>query len=93
MVFSSTVFMFLFFPLVFAAYYNPWFQGRVFRNVVLLGASLIFYAWGEPVFVFLMIFSIVVGWAVGLGIEKCRRKKLLLTLGISFHVALLFVFK
>lgn len=93
MVFSSTIFMFLFFPLVFLIYYNPWFQSRGFRNIVLLGASLVFYAWGEPVFVFLMLISIVVGWAVGLGIERCRRRKLLLTLGITFHVALLFIFK
>lgn len=93
MVFSSTIFMFLFFPLVFLVYYNPLVRNRAFRNVVLLVASLGFYAWGEPLFVFLMMISIVIGWAVGLGIERFRRKKLLLTLGIAFHVGLLFVFK
>lgn len=66
MVFSSTVFLFLFFPLVLIGYYNPVFRGRKFRNVFLLLASLVFYAWGEPVFVFLMIFSIFVTWYIGL---------------------------
>lgn len=66
MVFSSTVFLFLFLPLVLIGYYNPVFRGRKFRNVFLLLASLAFYAWGEPVFVFLMIFSIFVTWYIGL---------------------------
>lgn len=66
------------------------------RNCLLLAASLVFYAWGEPLFVFLMIFSIVVGWRVGLYIEaastpKTRKKGLVL--GVSFHVLVLFVFK
>lgn len=65
MVFSSTVFLFLFLPLTLCIYYNPLFTGRRFRNVFLLLASLLFYAWGEPVFVFLMLLSIGGGTSGG----------------------------
>ncbi|MCI6158176.1 MAG: MBOAT family protein [Selenomonadaceae bacterium] len=96
MVFSSTVFLFLFLPCVVLVYYNPWVKGRGFRNGFLLAASLLFYAWGEPVFVWLMILSIVVGWFIGLrmqGAPSRRREKKWLTLGVLFHVGLLFIFK
>ena len=91
-VFSSTVFLFLFLPLTLCIYYNPWQTGRRFRNVFLLLASLIFYAWGEPVFVFLMALSIGVGYLVGRHLQGPRRKSWLLA-GVTFHVGLLFVFK
>lgn len=92
MVFSSTVFLFLFFPLVLIGYHNPVFRGRVFRNVFLLVASLVFYAWGEPVFVFLMIFSIFVTWYIGLRLQKRQCRKIL-AVGIGYHVLMLFIFK
>ncbi|MDR3342648.1 MAG: MBOAT family protein, partial [Treponema sp.] len=62
MVFSSTIFLLLFLPVVLIGYYNPVWKGRNFRNGFLLLASLGFYAWGEPVFVFVMIFSVFVNW-------------------------------
>jgi hypothetical protein len=68
MVFSSTIFLFVFLPVVLVIYYNPIFKGRTFRNIFLLIASLAFYAWGEPVFVFLMLLSIVITWFLGLKI-------------------------
>ena len=92
MVFSSTVFLFLFLPLVLCIYYNPWLSGRRFRNVFLLLASLIFYAWGEPVFVFLMIVSIAVAFLVGRHLRGAGRKYWL-GAGVAFHVGLLFIFK
>lgn len=96
MVFSSTVFLFLFLPLVVLGYYNPFLKGRKFRNIFLLLASLGFYAWGEPIFVLLMILSIIVGWFVGLKLEntdnQCCRKRWLIS-GVSFHVFVLFIFK
>lgn len=92
MVFSSTVFLFLFLPLALCIYYNPWLSGRRFRNVFLLLASLIFYAWGEPVFVFLMIVSIAVAFLVGRHLRGAGRKYWL-GAGVAFHVGLLFVFK
>ena len=92
MVFSSTVFLFLFLPLALCIYYNPWLSGRRFRNVFLLLASLIFYAWGEPVFVFLMIVSIAVAFLVGRHLRGAGRKYWL-GAGVAFHVGLLFIFK
>ncbi len=95
MVFSSTVFLFLFLPLTLVVYYNPFFRGRPFRNGWLLTVSLVFYAWGEPLFVFLMLFSILVTWKLALRLEKAAQpeRKRLLTALISFHVLLLFIFK
>ena len=94
MVFSSTVFLFLFLPIVVIIYYNPFIKGLAFKNGLLLLASLAFYAWGEPVFVFLMIFSIFVSWVIGLLIEKAQSKaKLVLTVGIVYHIIVLFTFK
>ena len=68
MVFSSTIFLFAFLPAFLAIYFiTPW---RPVRNVVLLCFSLLFYAWGEPVYVWLMIASIALNWAFALGISK-----------------------
>lgn len=98
MVFSSEVFLFVFLPIVLILYYNPICKTRSFRNVLLLLSSLAFYAWGEPVFVFLMIFSIFVTWLVGLflgkePIEKTGARKALLIAATIYHVLVLFVFK
>lgn len=93
MVFSSQIFLFVFLPIVLLIYYNPVFKGRTFRNVFLLFASLLFYAWGEPVFVFLLLFSIAVTWILGMRIEKSRSPKLLLTIGTVYHIFILFIFK
>jgi D-alanyl-lipoteichoic acid acyltransferase DltB (MBOAT superfamily) len=92
MVFSSTTFLFLFLPSVLLLYYNPWLKSRKFKNILLLLASLGFYAWGEPIFVFLMIFSIVTTWAAGLRLNV-KKSKGLLAVMVSYHVAVLFVFK
>lgn len=68
MVFSSTIFLFAFLPAFLAIYFvTPW---RPVRNFVLLCFSLLFYAWGEPVYVWLMIASIVLNWVFALGISK-----------------------
>lgn len=94
MVFSSTIFLFLFLPAVLLVYYNPIFKSRTFRNVFLFLASIFFYAWGEPVFVSVMLLSIVITWMLGRFLEKAGKgRKKILVAGISFHVALLFIFK
>ncbi len=95
MVFSSTIFLFLFLPVTLAVYYNPFIKSRRFRNVFLLGASLLFYAWGEPVNVFLMVFSIIAGWIIGrrIKIETGKKKKTWLLLGVSLYVLIFFIFK
>ena len=59
MVFSSLEFLFFFLPIVLLLYYVVPYK---IKNIVLLVASLIFYAWGEPVYVFLMIFSSLIGF-------------------------------
>jgi D-alanyl-lipoteichoic acid acyltransferase DltB (MBOAT superfamily) len=94
MVFSSTIFLFVFLPVVLVIYYNPLIRGRKFRNIFLLLASLAFYAWGEPVFVFLMLLSIIITWILGLKISVGEGKeKRILTVGIVYHVLILFIFK
>lgn len=69
MVFSSILFLFRFLPIVLLVYYVCPFR---LKNVVLLVASLIFYAWGEPKFTLLMFASILVDYCAGIGIEWCR---------------------
>jgi len=93
MVFSSTVFLFLFLPVVLLIYYNPIFTGRRFRNVFLLIASLVFYAWGEPVFVLLMLLSITGNWLLGRCMKRYRRAKPFTVIAVIFNLSFLFVFK
>ena len=96
MVFSSSIFLFIFMPAIILIYYNPIFTSRNFRNNFLLLASLVFYAWGEPIFVFLMIISIIAGWFAGLKIEQAPTplyKKKFLIVAVGFHLSILFIFK
>lgn len=73
MVFSSTIFLFAFLPLFLAVYFAmPW---RPAKNVVLLLFSLLFYAWGEPVYVWLMVASICFNWLFAFIIGKCGEGK------------------
>ena len=94
MVFSSTIFLCVYLPLVLLGYYICPKKGR---NLFLLIVSLIFYAWGEPKYVFLMIFSILVNYVFGLLMDKHRenkkRLKLLLVISVIIDLGLLSVFK
>ena len=92
MVFSSGVFLFLFLPGLLILYYL-FAKTRPARNYILLVTSLMFYAWGEPVFVFIMIASIFMNWYVSLHMSRSAHKKLWLTLAIGLDVLLLGVFK
>ena len=67
MLFSSTTFLFVFLSLVLACYFAV---PRFLKNAVLLVFSLVFYAWGEPVYVFLMLGSITVAYLTGLFCDK-----------------------
>lgn len=91
MVFSSTVFLFLFLPAVLVFYHLPFIKSIQAKNIVLLLASLLFYAWGEPVFVFVLLFSILVNWVSGLMMPK--HGKLFLIISIVYNVGVLFVCK
>ncbi len=92
MLFSSTIFLFIFLPCVLLAYYGLLRSIRA-RNLLLLIASLFFYAWGEPVYVFLMLLSVAVNYALGLVQARTRRKRLWLVLTVVFNLGILFHFK
>lgn len=95
MVFSSSIFLFLFLPLALLGYYLI----RVdLRNVFLLVVSLLFYTWGEPKFVLLMITSIVINYVMGLIIGGLEQSKLIwrriaLLIAILANLGILSYFK
>lgn len=62
MVFTSSVFLFVFFPISLILYFNPFFRELKYKNVILLFLSIGFYAWGEPIFIFIVLFSVFVNW-------------------------------
>lgn len=75
MLFPSEVFLFVFLPVVLAVYYALLRKTRNLKNIFLLAASLFFYAWGEPVYVFLMIGSILFNWIFGILVDSFRKKR------------------
>jgi alginate O-acetyltransferase complex protein AlgI len=89
MVFSSITFLFYFLPAFLCLYYLlPW------KNAVLLVGSLVFYAWGEPRFVPLLMASAVLNYGAGYALARTRqRRKAVLWLGIGANLALLAYFK
>lgn len=93
MVFSSTAFLFFFLPLTLALYYLP---GARHRNPVLLCASLLFYAWGEPTYVALMMLSILFNWGMGLWIAAKhgqRSEGIVLATGVAINLLVLAHYK
>ncbi len=91
MVFSSTVFLFLFLPVVLALYYLI--PERHVKNALLILASVIFYAFGEPFVVFLMLISILCNYGLGLMMQKEKLKKISLVISIIWNLGLLAVYK
>lgn len=97
MIFSSLLFLSIFLVAVLILYYAI--PNRTYRNIVLCIASLFFYAWGEPVCVVLMIFSIFMNYAAGLVIGRSRAKgkpggaKAALIVAVVFNLLMLGVFK
>jgi len=93
MVFSSTTFLFIFLPIVFLAYIP---LGPRLRNILLLFASLVFYAWGEPVFVLVMLVSIALNYGFARlidGGKTDRAKRGFVAMAVVLNLALLIVFK
>lgn len=91
MIFASPIFLFAFLPFALLA---AWLARGSARNWVLLLASLLFYAWGEPVYVLLMLFSIAVNYGLALAIEtRPHMAKALLTAATVFNLGLLLYFK
>lgn len=94
MQFSSGVFLMLFLPLTMVVYkIGGMWKGQRYKNSVLLIASLIFYGWGEPLFIFVLLFGIVLNYYIGILIEERREKKFFLMLSIAVNVGIIFVFK
>jgi len=90
MVFSSTIFLFGFLPVLIILYFiTP----RVLKNSLLLAASLLFYAWGEGVYLLIMLASIGLSYATGLFIAKSSKPKVWLVVGVICNLALLISFK
>ncbi len=93
LVFSSVLFLFRFMPIFFLLYFIA---PSKMRNIILLIASLFFYAWGEPVYVVLMLFSTVSDYFHGLFIEKYRgtyKSKIFLASGLFINLLMLGFFK
>ena len=95
MVFSSLIFLFGFLPLTLLFYYLAPHKGR---NLILFGMSLLFYAYGEPIYLFLMLFSLTAAYLFGLRIAKFRtiapkRAKRAFVASCALTLSLLFFFK
>ena len=92
MEFSSILFLFVFFPIFLISYFII--KNRTYRNMILLIFSLIFYAWGEPFYIFLMIGSIITNYFLALAINKYKKNsKWFLIIDIIFNIGLLLIFK
>ncbi|MDO5146404.1 MAG: MBOAT family protein [Eubacteriales bacterium] len=92
MVFSSLVFICVFLPAVFLLYYIM--PGRRMKNMLLIVASLLFYSYGEPVYIILMLFSILFNYLMGIGVERTRsQRKFVLTLAVLGNLGMLGFFK
>ena len=96
MVFSSLFFLFLYLPIVLFIYYITPLK---WRNLLLLVVNLIFYAWGEPVYILIMFVSIAIDYTHGMLVERCKRRgnargaKGAVVSSVFFNLALLFFFK
>ena len=96
MIFSSLLFLFRFLPLVLLLYYA---FPKKLRNLILFLVSLVFYAWGEPVYVILMIVSILISWTGGLAVDRFLRvgnergAKIALGVSVAAGLSLLGFFK
>ena len=83
MVFSSLLFLFIFLPIFLTIYFI---LPKNFRNIILFLGSLVFYAWGEPIYVSIMIFSTVLDYTCGRIIDHFREHKLIPKLGLGLSL-------
>ena len=91
MVFSTIIFLCAFLPITIIGYYLMPGRGK---NIFLLLCSLFFYAWGEPVYVFVMLASIICNYAFGMALYRFRnRRKLWLMAAVAVNLGILCVFK
>ena len=92
MVFSSLLFLFWFIPIFFILYYLV--PGKI-KNPVLFLGSIVFYGWGEPKYLILLLVSITVNWLAGILIGRFRGRgdKAVLAVAVVFDLSMLFFFK
>ena len=94
MSFSDLFFIYLFLPVCLLVYYQT--KRLRTRNLVLIIFSLIFYAWGEPMWLLLLLFSTVINWILGMQIEDRKKTPMqqpLLVIGLIFNIGMLLAFK
>ena len=97
MVFSDSIFLYVFFPLIFCSYFI--FKNLQYRNILLLIFSLIFYSWGEPKNIFLILIISFIAYIGGLLIgnyekkENKTKKKIIFILTITIIITNLLIFK
>lgn len=96
MVFSSVLFMFVYLPAVLITHYvSP----PKWRNAILLAFSLLFYGWGEPMYIFLMVFTIVLDYFAGLLVARYKARdrdkaaRVTIAVALTTNLAFLFFFK
>lgn len=96
MLFTSISFVFYFLPVVLLLYYVFSFS-RLFQNILLFIASLVFYAWGDVKYLFLMLFSILMNTGLGYLVDRHRykrkRAKAIMYIACALNLGILFVFK
>ena len=94
MVFSSVTFIYVFLPLVMLVYYAA---PKQLKNLLILVSGVIFYAWGEPVYVCLMLFTTLVDYTAGRLIarfdENPRARLASMIVAVTINLALLCIFK
>ena len=94
MVFASLIFLYIFLPLNLALHYIT--KKANFRNLILTLFSFVFYAWGEPVWILLLLFSSTVDWLNALYVAKHRgtkKAKTGIVISVIFNIGLLVAFK
>src|SRR5437879_7332515 len=94
MVFSSPIFLYFFLPVVLTGYLLL--RGQAVKNLWLLFFSLLFYAWGEPVFILLALASTLMNYYLGLWVdrtEEALRRKWAVGLAVALNIGLLAFFK
>ena len=89
MLFTSISFLYYFLPITLILYFIV---PKKYKNVILLVSSLLFYFYGEPIYVFLMIAEILIAYFGALLIDKHKDKTILIIL-LMIHISLLFIFK
>ena len=89
MLFTSISFLYYFLPITLILYFIV---PKKYKNVILLVSSLLFYFYGEPIYVFLMIAEILIAYFGALLVDKYKDKTILIIL-LIIHISLLFIFK